>query len=161
MRQPQPIILIDTREQWPLDITAFATEEASLPVGDYGVKGFSDWDRPDFIIERKSEGDLCGSIGRGRARFLREVQKMRQFGFRALVIESTRARIAAGDYRSKIIPASILSTLDALCVRAGLHVFWCGSHEGAARQVETLAATFARGIFKSWEALRQAETKGK
>ncbi len=157
MRQPQPIILIDTREQWPLDITAFATEEASLPVGDYGVKGFSDWDRPDFIIERKEISDLCAAMGRSRARFLREVQKMRQFGFRALVIEGTRRQVEDGDYRSKILPASIFGTLDALSVRTGLHVFWCGSHEGAARQVETLAATFARGIYKSWEALRKAE----
>ena len=151
-----PTILIDTREQTPLPITAFPTELAPLPVGDYGIKGFSDWDRPAFIIERKSLNDLCGSLGQGRARFMREVEKMRQFGFRALVIEATRTEVATGSYRSKIAPTSILGTLDALSVRAGLHVFWCATAEGAARQVESLAEKFARGIVKQYEAL----TKG-
>ena len=155
MTTPQPTILIDTREQAPLTFTACPTELATLPVGDYGVKGFSHWDRPDFIVERKSLDDLCGSLGKGRARFMREVNKMRQFGFRALVIEATRAQIEAHDYRSQIAPSSIFGSLDALCVRAGLHVFWCASSEGAARQVESLAAKFARGIVKRYEALTQ------
>ena len=145
------IIQIDTREQAPLPIRRFLVERAGLPVGDYGVKGFSDWSNPRFIVERKSLDDLAGSLGNGRERFLREIEKLRQFGFRALVIEGQRADVEAHAYRSSIAPASILGTLDALAVRAGLHVFWCGDAEGAARQVESLAEKFVRGIEKDYK----------
>ena len=43
-------IIIDTREQQPLKIEAYPVEVESLPVGDYGIKGLSDWGNPAFII---------------------------------------------------------------------------------------------------------------
>jgi len=92
-----PTILIDTREQTPLAFDRrFPTERATLPVGDYGVRGFSDWSNPAFVIERKTLDDLCGSLGTGRERFLREVERMRQFRFRALVIEAHKDQVTLG-----------------------------------------------------------------
>lgn len=143
-----PTILIDTREQAPLVIQAFPTERATLPVGDYGVRGFSDWTRPAFIVERKSLNDLLGSITTGRDRFMREIERMRQFGFRALVIEATQDDVELGQYRSGMPPKSVLATLDALAVRTNVHVFWCGNATGAARQVESLVRQFTRGLLK-------------
>jgi DNA excision repair protein ERCC-4 len=149
-----PTILIDTREQCPLVfLPEIQTEVIGLPAGDYGLKNFSDWSNPAFIIERKSLGDLAGSLGQDRARFMREVEKLRQFGFRALVIEADRAAVELHAYRSQMAPTAILGTLDALSVRAGLHVFWCGTPDAAARQVESLARQFARGIVKQHAAL--------
>jgi len=49
----------------------FPVERATLPAGDYGLRGFSDWANPVFIVERKSGADLCGSLGKGRERSLR------------------------------------------------------------------------------------------
>lgn len=143
-------LMQDTREQCPLhfDPERFTVEIDTLPVGDYGIKGFSDWDCPDFIVERKSLDDLCGSLGNGRERFLREIEKMRQFGFRALVIEADESDVQEGAYRSQIHPSSVLSSLDALSVRCGLHVFWCNNAAGAARKVESLATKFIHGIEK-------------
>ena len=143
---PEPVVLLDRREQAPPPIKAYRVEWVTLPVGEIGIKGFSDWVNPAFIIERKSLADLTGSLGRGRERFMREIEKLKQFGFRALVIEATKAQVAAGAYRSTISPASVLSTLDALAVRANLHLFWCEDSEGCARQVESLVRQFARGI---------------
>lgn len=147
------IVLIDTREQAPLQITAYPVEKAGLPVGDYGLKGFSDWTNPQFICERKSIGDLCGSLTAGRDRFTKEIEKMRQFGFRALLIEGSRHDICNGSYRSSVRPQSILASLDALAVRCNLHVFWCGDADGAARQFEGLVRQFARGIEKQYKLL--------
>ena len=155
---PRVTVLIDTREQCPLPIVGYPIETATLPVGDYGIRGFSDWSNPAFIVERKSLDDLCGSLGKGRARFLREVEKLRQFRFRALLIEGTRATIEAHDYRSEISPASVLSTLDALAVRTNLHVYWCEDAEGAARQLESLVRQFTRGIAKDASRLALAAT---
>lgn len=168
------VIIEDTREQKPLEITKFPVfrggiqfqpgeprprsedfkyPEKGLPVGDYSLKGFDTFKNPGITIERKAD-DLYQSLGTGRERFLREVEKMRAFRFRALVIETTRAQIEAGDYRSLITPASVLGTLDALAVRAGLHIFFCGDAYGAARQVESLVEKFARGIKKDWNILK-------
>lgn len=87
-----PVVLIDTREQCPLPITAYPVERTGLPVGDYGIKGFSDWENPRFIVERKSLADLCGSLSNDRERFMREIEKLRQFAFRAIVIEDSPKR---------------------------------------------------------------------
>jgi len=153
MAQPSATIVQDTREQCPLDIRAYPVEVAGLPVGDYGVRGFSAWDNPAFIVERKSLDDLCGSMGRGRNRFMREIERMRQFRFRALLIEADRATVQAGDYRSKIAPTALLATLDALAVRCGLHVYWCNDPQGAARQLESLVRQFVRGVAKDFQRL--------
>lgn len=136
--QIQPIIQIDTREQRPLDIRGYETERVTLPVGDIGIRGQSSWDSPNWVVERKSLDDLVQSLTHGRARFEREILKMRQFNFKALVIEAERGQVEIGDYRSAARPNSILQSLTALIVRQNLHVLWCGSHEGAARMVESL-----------------------
>lgn len=148
-------IQIDTREQAPLPILRFPVERVGLPCGDYGVKGFSDWSNPRFAIERKSLDDLTGSLGKGRQRFMREIEKLRQFTFRALVIEAWLADVENHIYRSELAPASVLGTLDALEVRTGLHVFWCGDADGAARKVESLAEKFARGIMKDFRLIAE------
>lgn len=143
-----PILLVDSREQRPLPLTRFPIERVGLSVGDYGIKGFSDWENPAFILERKSLPDLCASLGRERERFLREVEKMRGFRFRGLVIEAAVDEVECSQYRSLISPSAVLGTLDALSVRAGVHVFWCRDAFGAARRVESLAEKFCRGIAK-------------
>ena len=158
-------ILQDSREQLPLQFTAYPVELAGgdnweeegrcpcLPVGDYGIRGFSHWDRPAFIVERKSLSDLCGSLGTGRARFMREIEKMRQFGFAALVIEAMEFDLFGDDMRSAIKPESIRSTLDAIAVRSGLHVYWSRNPEGAAEQIESLVKQFLAGIEKEASAV--------
>jgi ERCC4-type nuclease len=143
-------ILIDRREQNPLVFQNLPSERATLPVGDYGIRAFSEWENPAFILERKSLPDLCHSLGKDRERFLRECEKMRGFRFRGLVIEAVQDQVELAQYRSLISPAAILSTLDALAVRAGIHVFWCGDSSGAARKVESLARMFCRGVEKDY-----------
>jgi ERCC4-type nuclease len=150
MEKTLPIVQIDTREQSPLRFENVPSERATLPVGDYGIRGFSDWENPAFIVERKNLEDLCRSLGTDRERFLREIEKMRGFRFRGLVIEAVEDQVHLHQYRSLISPSAILSTLDALSVRAGLHVFWCGDPAGAAAKVESLAMMFTRGIQKDY-----------
>ena len=141
-------IVCDSREQAPLNITAYPVEVDGLPIGDYGIRGFSDWNNPAFIVERKSLSDLCNSLGKGRPRFMRELEKMRQFGFAALVIEGEPRDLYSDDLRSEMSPLSIMSTLDAQAVRNGLHVCWAGTPHGAAAMVESLVKQFISGIEK-------------
>lgn len=144
-------IQIDTREQAPLVFPPHVqTERAKLVCADYGISGFSDLNNPAFIIERKSIDDLCGSLGNGRERFFRSVEKMRAFRYRALVIEGTEEQIEAGDYHSSIYPSSVLGSLDALSVRCDLHIFWCRTPTRAALKVMSLADKFISGIEKDY-----------
>lgn len=63
------IILIDTREQKPIKFTRWIKE--TLVVGDYTTVKLEG----DFHIERKSPGDLYGSIIQGHMRFRRMLQR--------------------------------------------------------------------------------------
>ncbi len=147
------VIQIDTREQRPLEIAAYSVEATTLPVGDYGIRGFSDWKNPRFIVERKSLDDLVGSLTQGRDRFMKEVELLRRFQFAAIVVEGTEADVERGDYQSRATPQSILASLDAIAVRTNIHVFWCGTPAGAARKVEGLVRQFVRGIEKDYRNL--------
>jgi len=152
----EPIILIDTREQCPLRIDAYKVERATLPVGDYGIQGFSDWSNPSFIVERKSLGDLVQSLTHDRDRLEREVLKLRQFRFAALIIEAERVQVEIGDYLSAARPEALLQSLAAFEVRHGLHVMWAGDARGAARTLERLVRQFVRNIENQQRCLRRA-----
>ena len=69
------IVLIDTREQQPLEFDhkfIEGIEMTKLEVGDYAVK-FKDGYSPLYFFERKSIGDLFGTMGKGYKRFKREI----------------------------------------------------------------------------------------
>ena len=62
-------ILIDTREQLPLDFARYEVdvERATLATADYSLQGLE----TIVGVERKSESDLLGSLTQGRDRFER------------------------------------------------------------------------------------------
>ena len=142
----QPTIQIDTREQRPLPITAYPVESVALPVGDYGIRGFSNWTCPQFIVERKSLDDLVQSLTFDRPRFDREIMKLRQFAFHSLLIEGNQGEVEFEQYRSTVSPNAILQSLAAYQVRCNLHVIWAGDSQGAARALERLVRQLVRGI---------------
>jgi len=148
-----PVIQIDTREKRPLCVSAFPVERATLPVGDYSIKGFSNWDRPEFIVERKSLDDLAASFTTGRARFGRELQKMRAFRFAALLLEATSDQVTLHQYRSRATPQSIMASLVAVQVRNGIHIVWGGDPADCATWLEGAVRQFARGREKDFAAL--------
>ena len=151
--QGEVTVLVDSREQAPLIIESYPVQVVGLPVGDYGIAGFSDWDNPQFVCERKSLNDLVGSLTSGRKRFWRELHKLRQFRFSAILIEGQRADVEQQTYRSNATPQSILASLDAISVRFGVHIVWCVDAVGAARQFESLVRQFVRGRMKDVERL--------
>ena len=86
-RKPEPPlpIIIDTREQRPysfLHLRADTTRGGGLvsveitrlplPTGDYSIVGLDD----EIAIERKSGEDLYSTIGQGRRRFERELERL-------------------------------------------------------------------------------------
>jgi ERCC4-type nuclease len=161
MSEIVPTIIQDTQEKRPFVLTGYPVEIKKLPVGDYGIRSFSDWNNPAFIVERKSLSDLIGSLTNGkkrsekrrRERFMREIEKLRQFRFAALLIEASRADMEEHSYTSQATPQSILASLDAIQVRCGIHVLWAGDSYGAARRLEGLVRQFVKGIEKDFKRL--------
>lgn len=83
-----PILTIieDTREQTPLDFSGFRGVDVvrqGLKTGDYSVQGYED----RICFERKSIPDLVGTLIGGHERFLREVERMKAYDEKYILVE--------------------------------------------------------------------------
>ena len=147
MRHPIPadlkpenlIVLVDTREQEPLDLRPLTVERATLSTGDYSIRG----GEGIVAIERKSLPDLLACVGRERERFDREMHRIAAYPCRALVVEATWPEIEAGDWRSEVTAAAVLGSLLGWMM-AGVPVLMAGTHERAGRYVARLLLLAAR-----------------
>ncbi len=145
-------IIIDTREQRPFDFKRYKIEviRDTLSVGDYSIVGFED----RVSIERKELGDLINCLmGSNRARFERELQKLRFFEMKAVVVESSLEDIAQGQYRSEMKPHAALQSISAFMVRYQVPFLFCGGREGAEYMTHSLLAKYAAEIEKRYRKL--------
>lgn len=99
-----------------------------------------------IAVERKSLPDLLGCVGHDRDRFKRELQRLRAYRFRALVIETDYSTLERGEWRSKIQPASVLGSLSAWMAQFDLPIWLAGDHEAAGRFAEKYLYQCARCI---------------
>lgn len=79
-------IVQDSREQTPLSFHNFRgieTIRQGLKTGDYSVLGRES----EICFERKSVQDLVGTLIGGHERFLREMERMRDFKAKYILIE--------------------------------------------------------------------------
>ena len=126
-KKPRFNILVDTREQKPYGFKAILPSSTitvqTLKTGDYSIQGF---ESSGITIERKNLNDLYGTIGKGRRRFIRELERMAKFDFAALVIEADWNNIIRHPpTRSKLNPKSVFRSIIAWEQRYGIHVWAC------------------------------------
>ena len=124
-----PTIIIDTREQLPFIFDGYSTITAGLPVGDYSVAGLE----TVVAVERKSLQDFVGSLTQGRDRFMRELQKLSAYRIKAVAVEAPFLALAAGNYRSKANPNSIVPSALKIMTDFGIPVLFAGTREQAER----------------------------
>jgi ERCC4-type nuclease len=159
-RKVKPLItfIIDSREQLAFDFTAPKRRElddggrlvVGLKEGDYAVA--LDGAQPLSIrVERKSEGDLFGVCGFGRERFEKELERLRQYEYRALVIECSAAQIFRGYERSQIPGKTVLASVLAWSVQYGLHVVFAGSRSMARAITQRLLEQYAIEFIRKTE----------
>ena len=144
-----PVIQIDTREQDPLDFSAFGieVEVVALETGDYGLRGLSgdygtakEGKTPGekfCCFERKSLADLYGSLGNGRVRLKAEVERMQEFHLKALLIEASEEEVRNGYHRSQVSPQSVIGSLRSWEANDALSIKFCKSRYNMARQIAT------------------------
>jgi ERCC4-type nuclease len=127
---PRPVVLIDTREQNPLDFSRFkgwfaGTERKALKLGDYSIVGLEDV----CVVERKDLSDLVHSCTIDRSVFVNRLRQMAQYPHRLLLVTSTLSEIKSPHPHAGVNPNRITQSLIAML--AGLKVpFLCSeTHE--------------------------------
>ena len=121
-------IVIDTREQRPLDFGAEPVQRGTLASGDYSVLGMESM----IAVERKSLPDLVMSVSRERDRFWREITRLAQMPAAAVVVESSFSSALAGRYRAKVYPTALIASCMAIQYDFGIPVMWMWTRELAA-----------------------------
>jgi ERCC4-type nuclease len=91
MNGEPPTIIVDTREQKPLEFVTSIVK--GLSTGDYSILGYED----EFTIEHKTIKDLIGTCDyRNRERFRRELGRMQDgYKFYCIVISGNESDIDA------------------------------------------------------------------
>lgn len=118
------IILIDTREQKPLEFTQDTYLEyeqvATLIAGDYSAI-YKDNHQCPVIFERKSLTDLFGTMGKGYKRFKKSIERAKKHNIQlSIVIEGSLKKTLAGLEYSTLEGISIIRKLITLRIRYGV-----------------------------------------
>jgi DNA excision repair protein ERCC-4 len=133
----------DTREQNQFDaIPGVVLERVSLPTGDYSTELL----QLDGVIERKSVLDFASSITHGRERFEDEVRRMRDYRWKAIVVEGS---IDAVWREREVHPHSVIGTVASFLARHDVPVLFAGTRVAAAR--------LAFGTLRRWQERLLAE----
>ena len=138
----QPTIIIDSREQLPFVFANLPSEPGTLDTGDYSIRGLEH----RVTVERKSLEDLLACCGRDRDRFKRELQRLRAYRFRLLVVEASAADLEAGEWRSKLQPVHVMGTLAAWTGQYELPIWLAGNHSAGGLFVERFLFQAARRV---------------
>ena len=134
------IVVIDTREQKPFTFApGVQTEVATLNAGDYSVKGMTSL----VTVERKSLSDLFGTCGAGRERFERELHRMADMQYAAIVIEAGWHDIVRQPpHMSQVSSKVVVRSLLAWSERFNVHVYAAHNRQLAARLTFILLERF-------------------
>jgi ERCC4-type nuclease len=140
---PLLTVWYDTREQNPIEPPEGVTlVKVSLPTGDYSTSAL----QMIGIIERKSVADLASSITHGRERFDDEIRRMRDYRWRAIVIEGEIGEVLR--YHNVHVH-SVLGTVASFFARSDVPCLFAGTRPAAARLI--------CGILRRWEERLLAE----
>lgn len=148
-----PVIIVDSREQRAWQFENLPSMVSSLSTGDYSIAGLEHL----IAVERKSLDDLLSCIGTHRDRFKRELQRLRAYRFRCLIVETDYSTLEAGEWRSRLKPSHVLGSLSAWMAQFELPIWLAGTHEAGAEYCERYLFQCARLIAQENAAVGVAE----
>ncbi len=147
----QKLVLIqDSREQAPLKFKKGVFDNVvikALPVGDYGLVVEPLSEPFPLIFERKSLGDLFGTLSNKKSIecFKRELARAKERNIiLVLLIEASMKAVSEGYKYSLVGGDSLLKTVFTLWVKYGLVPVFCENRRTAARFVEESFTALAR-----------------
>jgi ERCC4-type nuclease len=105
------------------------TERLTLPSGDYSLDGYAS----QVAVERKSIADLFGTVGQGRERFIRELERLDEMTFAAVVVEREWSDVFNDPPRhSRLSPKTVYRSVLAWQQRfPRVHWFFCPGRDFA------------------------------
>lgn len=120
-------IIIDTREKAPWHFGDLAeVARGTLSAGDYALSGDI-----GFAIERKSLADYVHTVTSEWPRFKRELQRMKAFPVRIIIVEGEWMDILTGKYSGNVPPPAIIARTSEL-IMDGVSVLFCSNPTAAA-----------------------------
>jgi DNA excision repair protein ERCC-4 len=114
------VIAVDSREQKPYLFSG--CEVKTLKTGDYSIVGLED----QIALERKTKEDAYASLGRSRARFERELERLSKLDYAAIVVESSLPEFLHPPPFTPLSPRAAINSLIAWTVRYRVGVFFAG-----------------------------------
>jgi len=143
---PKPCIVVDTREQhpWGFDLNYVDMVSDTLQTGDYSLR----FHEAEVCIERKSLDDYVNTIIHERKRFERELERMRSYILRAIVVEASWKDLYDHNYTSQASPSSVFGLTCCLMVDWDVAVHFCDNRFIASRVCERMIRRYAENIEK-------------
>lgn len=123
-------VIVDTREQQPWSFEGqpgITTIRRKLDAGDYSVEGLEN----RVAIERKSLNDWVNTVMRSRTRFYKELDRLRGYDFRCVIIEASVESIWNEDYRSRVPWRAVMGFIAEVTVAQSVPVYMSGSRPEA------------------------------
>lgn len=148
---PKLTLILDTREQDGLDFSKFRDVDVvrqGLKTGDYSIQGYED----TICFERKSVADLVGTLIGGHERFLREMDRMKDFKIKYILVEQSAGAVyrycskLGWEYKFDTIMQSLL----AYAYHYQVRVRFCKDRDDMAQYI----------VKKSKEFLKEKESDG-
>lgn len=143
-------IITDSREQLSLDFSKFRDVESvrtKLDAGDYSVVGYENL----ISFERKSVQDLVGTLVSGHQRFLRELERMKNYKEKYILIEHSPAILYSycvkHGWENKF--NTIIQSLLAYACHYQCRVRFCKDREDMAAYIVRKSREFINGIMSS------------
>ena len=141
--QPEHLTaIIDTREQWPVNLSPMKTIRETLQTGDYSIQGMQNI----LSVERKSLPDLISCMTTGRERFEKELQRLRAYPIRCVVVEGTWTDLEQGNYRSQLNPKAATHTIASWMSCFNIPFHFVGDHDAAGRFISYFLFTSAKRL---------------
>lgn len=143
-------IIEDSREQTPLDFTGIKNVEVvrhGLKTGDYSIVGHED----KICFERKSVPDLVGTLIGGHERFLREMDRMKDYEVKYILVEHTAGTVYrycerhGWEYKFDTIIQSLL----AYACHYGVRIRFCKDRDDMTRYIVAKCKEFLKGKEKN------------
>jgi hypothetical protein len=145
-------VLIDSREQNPWEFPAkhlqfrVTTERDALPTGDYSIKGHAGryGERAGLCIERKAGWmELAkNTTGKDQTRFVNELERMKAFDLRYLVVCQSPEALKMGQLPPHIDTARLINQVLNLCERYKVLFYFARDHQAGSR--------FAMGVLNRY-----------
>jgi len=143
------IIVIDTREQLPLDFRRSKLVEdvkyQTLKTGDYSILGYED----KIAIERKSANDIYGTLGKGHKRFKKELERALELDYFAILIERPYTEILNKDFDGaefikQMRGDIVIKILYTLKFKYGIDIIFCNGRKEAASIIRNMFAAYVK-----------------